>query len=112
MVADKVGLLTRRAGESHATRWGSSGYGAYTIESVRDAPQGTSVTLYLRPEDAEDELHDYTAEPRIKALVKQYSDFLAWPIRMQIERAAPPSEEGDDGVLTTIQRFDPSVLPR
>lgn len=100
MVADKVELLTRKAGESHATRWESSGDGTYTIESVGDAPQGTSVTLHLKPEDAEDELHDYTAESTIKALVKQYSDFIAWPIRMQIERAAPPSEEGSDGVLT------------
>ena len=60
MVADKVELLTRKAGESEATRWESSGDGTYTIESVDDAPQGTSVTLHLKPEDAEDELHDYT----------------------------------------------------
>lgn len=100
MVADKVELLTRKAGESHATRWESSGDGTYTIEPVGDAPQGTSVTLHLKPEDAEDALHDYTAEPTIRALVKQYSDFIAWPIRMQIERPDPPSEESGDGVLT------------
>ena len=62
MVADKVTLLTRKAGEATATRWESSGEGTYTIEAVDDAPQGTSVTLHLKPEDAEDELHDYTAE--------------------------------------------------
>ena len=65
MVADKVELLTRKAGESEATRWESSGEGTYTIETVDDAPQGTSVTLHLKPEDAEDELHDYTAEWKI-----------------------------------------------
>jgi molecular chaperone HtpG len=59
MVADKVELLTRKAGESEATRWESGGEGTYTIESVDDAPQGTSVTLHLKPEDAEDELGDY-----------------------------------------------------
>lgn len=64
MVADKVQLLTRKAGESAATRWESSGEGTYTIESVEDAPQGTSVTLHLKPEDAEDDLHDYTSTPR------------------------------------------------
>ncbi|MBL7507846.1 molecular chaperone HtpG, partial [Escherichia coli] len=57
MVADKDQLLTRKAGESAATRWESSGEGTYTIESVEDAPQGTSVTLHLKPEDAEDDLH-------------------------------------------------------
>ena len=96
MVADKVELLTCKAGESAATRWVSSGEGTYTIESVDDAPQGTSVTLHLKPEDAEDQLHDYTAEWKIRELVKKYSDFIAWPIRMQVERRTPVSEEGAD----------------
>lgn len=86
MVADKVTLLTRRAGESQATRWESSGESTYTIESVDDAPQGTSVTLHLKPEDKEDQLFDYTAGWKIKEIVKRYSDFIAWPIRMEIER--------------------------
>lgn len=97
MVADKVELLTRKAGESEGTRWESSGEGTYTIESVEDAPQGTSVTLHLKPEDAEDELHDYTAEWKIRNLVKQYSDFIAFPIRMEVERRKQvPVEEGSE----------------
>ncbi|BBZ52012.1 molecular chaperone HtpG [Mycobacterium heidelbergense] len=100
MVADKVELLTRKAGESEATRWESSGEGTYTIESVEGAPQGTSVTLHLKPEDAEDELHDYTAEWKIRNLVKKYSDFIAWPIRMEVERRTPPTEEGGDETVT------------
>ncbi len=96
MVADKIELLTHKAGESEATRWESSGEGTYTIESVDDAPQGTSVTLHLKPEDAEDELHDYTSEWKIRTLVKQYSDFIAWPIRMEVERRTPATEEGGE----------------
>ena len=97
MVADKVELLTRKAGESEATRWESSGEGTYTIESVDDAPQGTSVTLHLKPEDAEDELHDYTAEWKIRSLVKKYSDFIAWPIRMEVERRPRPPRKARTG---------------
>lgn len=100
MVADKVELLTRKAGESEATKWESSGEGTYTIESVENAPQGTSVTLHLKPEDTEDELHDYTSEFKIKSLVKKYSDFIAWPIRMQVERREPASEEGGEETVT------------
>lgn len=97
MVADKVELLTRKAGESEATRWESSGEGTYTIEAVESAPQGTSVTLHLKPEDAEDELHDYTSEWKIRGLVKKYSDFIAWPIRMEVERRIQvPVEEGSE----------------
>src|ERR1700746_983299 len=100
MVADKIELLTRKAGESEATRWESSGEGTYTIESVDDAPQGTSVTLHLKPEDKEDGLHDYTAEWMIRSLVKKYSDFISWPIRMEVERRTSATEEGGEEVVT------------
>ncbi|MCV7092400.1 molecular chaperone HtpG [Mycobacterium interjectum] len=100
MVADKVELLTRKAGESEATRWESSGEGTYTIESVDDAPQGTAVTLHLKPADAEDELHDYTAEWKIRHLVKRYSDFIAWPIQMEVEQRTPATEDGGEETVT------------
>lgn len=107
MVADRVELLTRKAGESEATRWVSSGDGTYTIESVDDAPQGTSVTLHLKPEDVEDQLHDYTAEWKIRELVKKYSDFIAWPIRMQVEQRTPATEEGGaDNVSVETQTLN------
>lgn len=100
IVADQVELLTRKAGESDGTRWVSSGDGTYTIEPVENAPQGTSVTLLLKPEDGEDHLHDYTADWKIRELVKKYSDFIAWPIRMQIERITPATEEGGKETIT------------
>jgi molecular chaperone HtpG len=100
MVADKVELLTRKAGESEATKWESSGDGTYTIASVEDAPQGTSVTLHLKPEDKDDALHDYTSEWKIRTLVKKYSDFIAWPIRMEVEVRTPASEDGGEETVT------------
>ncbi|BBZ43424.1 molecular chaperone HtpG [Mycobacterium parmense] len=100
MVADKVELLTRKAGESEATRWESSGEGTYTIESVDEAPQGTSVTLHLKPEDTENELHDYTSEFKIRSLVKKYSDFIAWPIRMEVVRRIPSEDDGGEDTVT------------
>src|SRR3954468_9978205 len=84
MVADRVTLLTRRAGESTGTRWESTGEGTYTVEPVDDAPQGTTVTVHLKPEDTEDQLFDYTADWKIREIVKRYSDFIAWPIRMRV----------------------------
>ncbi|RVW02980.1 molecular chaperone HtpG [Rhodococcus xishaensis] len=93
MVADKVTLLTRKAGEKHGTRWESSGESTYTIETIDDAPQGTTVMLHLKPEDVEDHLYDYAAEQKLREVVKRYSDFIAYPIRMDIERPAPKSED-------------------
>jgi molecular chaperone HtpG len=100
MVADKVELLTHKAGESEATKWESSGDGTYTIAAVEGAPQGTSVTLHLKPEDKEDALHDYTSEWKIRTLVKKYSDFIAWPIRMEVETRTPAPEDGGEETLT------------
>ncbi|MEV1145988.1 molecular chaperone HtpG [Micromonospora sp. NPDC049799] len=97
MVADRVELVTRRAGESGGTRWESTGEGTYTVEGVQDAPQGTSVTLHLKPVDTEDNLHDYTAEWTLREIVKRYSDFIAWPIRMSVERP------GADGGAPTVE---------
>ncbi|AEV83951.1 heat shock protein 90 [Actinoplanes sp. SE50] len=105
MVADKVSLVTRKAGtEGHGTRWESAGEGTYTIEDAPDAPTGTTVTLQLRPKDEEDALFDYADEWRIKQIVKRYSDFISFPIRMGDETlnsmkalwARPRSEVSDD----------------
>ncbi|WP_343710744.1 molecular chaperone HtpG [Mycobacterium sp.] len=110
MVADRVELVTRKAGESAATRWESSGEGTYTIETVDAAngaaPQGTSVTLHLKPEDTDNELYDYTAEWKIRNLVKKYSDFIAWPIRMEIERRTPAENGGEETVTTQIETLN------
>ncbi|MFJ8617468.1 molecular chaperone HtpG [Streptomyces clavifer] len=99
MVADEVTLLTRRAGESQGTRWNSSGEGTYTVESVDDAPQGTSVTLRLKPEDAEDQLFDYTSPWKLREIVKRYSDFITWPIRMA---ATTADEDGAEPGTETV----------
>ncbi|MFF1614960.1 molecular chaperone HtpG [Amycolatopsis sp. NPDC058278] len=83
MVADKVTLVTRRAGTTEGVRWESTGEGTYTIQPVEDAPQGTAVTLHLKPEDTEDHLYDYTSAAKIREIVKKYSDFITWSIRMK-----------------------------
>ncbi|WFE24498.1 molecular chaperone HtpG [Solwaraspora sp. WMMD937] len=100
MVADRVVLTTRRAGETEATRWESSGEGTYTIETLDEAPQGTTVTLHLKPEDKDDQLHDYTEEWKIREIVKRYSDFIAWPIRSTTERPGESDGETTSEVVT------------
>ncbi len=93
MVADKVTLVTRHAGETAGVRWESSGEGTYTVEEVDVPEAGTSVTLHLKPTDSEDGLHDYTEEWKIREIVKKYSDFVAYPIKMQISRTRVPRDE-------------------
>ncbi|MEV0296661.1 molecular chaperone HtpG [Nocardia sp. NPDC050710] len=101
MVADKVTLTTRKAGENEGTRWESEGQSTYTIETLDEAPQGTAVTLHLKPADEDDHLFDYTQEWKLREIVKKYSDFIAWPVRMQVERTVTEGE-GEEKTEKTL----------
>ncbi|MGW2306139.1 molecular chaperone HtpG [Streptomyces sp. NPDC001809] len=100
MVADKVTLRTRRAGTDSGTEWESDGEGAYTVQAVDGLPVGTSVTLHLKPADSEDGLADYLSESKIRQIVKRYSDFIRWPIRMATERT--DAEGGTTAEVDTL----------
>ncbi len=105
MVADQVVLVTRKAGTSSGVRWESAGEGTYTVSEVADAPQGTAVTLHLKPEDVDDALHDFANPSTVRGIVKRYSDFITWPIRMAPVDKSPldtspvdnSEAEGEDG---------------
>ncbi|MBA3820001.1 MAG: molecular chaperone HtpG [Deltaproteobacteria bacterium] len=88
MVADRIELVTRKAGETTATRWVSTGDGSYTIEDAERAHPGTTITLHLKAAagDADGDgdehgLRDYTDARVQDEIVKRYSDFVAYPIK-------------------------------
>ncbi len=101
MVADRVVLVTRKAGVHTGVRWESSGEGTYTVSELPGAPQGTSVTLHLKPEDTDDALHDYTNPSTVRSIVKRYSDFITWPIRMEPAGKGEDSGEGEPEVVNS-----------
>jgi molecular chaperone HtpG len=80
MVADRVTLVTRRAGEGTATQWESSGDGTFTIKETSKFARGTSITLHLKKFEDDAEVDDFTDKWVISRIVKQYSDFVAYPI--------------------------------
>jgi molecular chaperone HtpG len=85
MVAERILVVSRKAGESLATRWESQGDGAFTVEEAERESAGTSVTVFLKPVDQEDGIHDYTDEWVLREIVKKYSDFVAYPVRLSVE---------------------------
>jgi molecular chaperone HtpG len=85
MAADRITVVTRRAGTEEATRWESTGDGGYTLEAAERSGAGTTVTLHLKPKDEEDGLKDYTQAFVLKDIVKRYSDFVTYPIRLKGE---------------------------
>ncbi|MGW1047238.1 molecular chaperone HtpG [Streptomyces sp. NPDC002547] len=110
MVADEVTVVTRRAGESQGTRWTSHGEGTYTVEPTDDVPQGTTVTLRLKPVEVENQLHDYTDAWKLREIVKRYSDFITWPIRMPAHvTAAADADSDDDDDNEGIEGIEPAA---
>jgi len=85
MVADRISVITRRAGTEQATRWESTGDGGYTLAPADRLGAGTTVTLHLKAKDEEDGLKDYTQDWVLKEIVKRYSDFVSYPIRLKGE---------------------------
>jgi molecular chaperone HtpG len=90
IVADKVTVMTRRAGltTDHGVRWESNGEGAYTIENVDKASRGTDVVLHLKEEESEF-LNDW----RLRTVIAKYSDHIGLPIKM---RKLPDAEQKDE----------------
>jgi molecular chaperone HtpG len=86
MVADKVSLITRRAGEQTTTQWESTGDGHYTLSPATRTQHGTSITLHLKAIDADGGIEDYTQSWVLSRIVKRYSDFVAYPIKLKEER--------------------------
>ena len=106
LVASKTILITRRAGEETATRWESDGAGSYLVgEATRPEP-GTTVTLELKAVDTDDGIRDYTDRWVLESIVRKYSDFVAYPIKMMVE--ASKSASGDDAKLVG-QREDKTL---
>ena len=102
IVADRVTLLTRRAGApaGEGVRWESDGTGEYTIEAVEKASRGTDVVLHLR--EGEDEL---ASDSRLKAILRKYSDHIAIPIVMQkLEWSEEKKETVGTGLEETVNQ--------
>jgi molecular chaperone HtpG len=92
MVADRVTLVTRRAGEDTATQWESSGDGTFTIKETSKFARGTSITLHLKKFEDDAEADDFTDKWVISRIVKQYSDFVAYPIIYKEKDAKEPEK--------------------
>jgi molecular chaperone HtpG len=89
MVADKITLITRAAGaaKEEAVRWESNGDGSFTIEPTEKETRGTTIVLDLKKRGENDP--DYTDQWQIRRIVKQHSDFVAYPVVMDVEKDEP-----------------------
>ncbi len=100
MVADQVAVITRRAGAapSEAWLWTSDADGTYTIEETEKATRGTDVVLTLK-----EEAKQYLEEWELRKVVKQYSDFIEYPVTMEVTRSRPDPQDDKKQVTETAE---------
>ena len=99
MVADEVTVITRKYGEEQGVKWTSRGADGYTVTECDKDTVGTDVIMHIKPDTEEEIYGSYLEVWKIKALVKKYSDYVRWPIKMDIEHQErfETGEKNDDG---------------
>ncbi len=94
MVADQVTVTSKALGSDEAYRWESTGADGYTIEPTGKDTVGTEIVLKIKENTEEDQYDEFLEQYRLKAIVKKYSDFIRYPIKMDITGSRP--KEDDD----------------
>ena len=99
MVSDKVTVLTRKYGEEKGVQWESTGADGYTVTEIDRDTVGTDVIMHIKPDSDEEIYGSYLEIWKLKALIKKYSDYVRWPIMMEVERreSYETGEKNDDG---------------
>ena len=96
MVASSITVISRKYGEEKAWKWVSDGADGYTIEeAIKDAP-GTDIIMTLKADTEDDKYSEFLDEYEIRSLVRKYSDYIRYPIKMEVtkSRMKETSEEG------------------
>ena len=87
MVADRITVVTRKYGADHACRWESEGADGYTITPCDRESVGTDIIMHIKPDTEEEKYSEYLEEYTLRNLVKKYSDYIRWPIRMEVTKS-------------------------
>ncbi|MBO4383972.1 MAG: molecular chaperone HtpG [Clostridia bacterium] len=96
MVSDRIAVTSRAYGSDEAYRWQSEGVDGYSVEKAEKDGFGTSVVLKLRPDTDDERYSEFLDEYRIKGLVKKYSDYIRYPIRMEVTKSRRREGSPDD----------------
>ena len=96
MVAEKVTVISKKYGSDEAWKWESSGADGYTITPCEKASVGTDVIMVLKQDTEEEKFSEYLSEYRLRSLIRKYSDYIRYPIVMEVEIQRPTEKTKDD----------------
>ena len=96
MVASKVTVVSRKYGSDTAWKWASDGADGYTIEPAERDAAGTDVIMVLKEDSEEEKYSEFLQEYKIRSLVRKYSDYIRYPIRMEVEKSRKKEDSPED----------------
>lgn len=110
MVAQRIIVETRSAQSEQAYSWISNGEDGYTIAPIMKEDVGTKIILELKPESEDDKVDEYLDEYTIKNLIRKYSDYVRWPIEMEVETTKTVEGKDEPETVKEIQTLN-SMVP-
>lgn len=97
MVADSVSVVSRKFGSDEAFLWKSEGADGYEVTPCEKETPGTEITLHIKADTEDDKFGEFLDEYRIRSLVKKYSDYIKYPIKMMVTKSKlKETPEGDE----------------
>ena len=111
MVADKITVESRSLNSDKAYKWESTGEDGYTISEIERDKVGTKITLHIKDNTDDEKYSEYLEESKIESLVKKYSDYVRYPIQMEVEKAIPDPTDDKKTITTTEMETLNSMIP-
>lgn len=111
MVADKITVTSRAFGSEEAYKWESQGVDGYTIEVADKDTIGTDIILQIKTNTEEENYDEYLEEYRLRSIIKKYSDFIRYPIKMDVQRSCLKEGSEDEYEKYTEEQVINSMVP-
>src|SRR5690625_5671551 len=111
MVIDFDILIINTLESEEAYKWESSGTDGYTIEPFEKEDVGTEIILKIKENTEEEKYDEYVEEHRLKEVIKKYSDFISYPIKMDVTKSKQDEENEDEYVDYTEEETINSMVP-
>lgn len=111
MVADKVEVLSKAIGSNEANLWASEGVDGYTVSPAEKDTNGTVVTLHIKENSEGEDYDQYLEQYHIQSLVKKYSDYIRYPIVMEMSHQVPDPDKEDETITEISEETLNSQIP-
>ncbi|WP_096200717.1 molecular chaperone HtpG [Bacillus sp. FJAT-45350] len=111
MVADEVTVISKARGSEEAYKWESKGTEGYIIVPTEKESVGTEITLKIKENTEDDQYDEYLEEYRLKSIIKKYSDFIRYPIKMDVTVSKPKEDNEEEFVEYQEEETINSMVP-